>query len=62
MISLWESYPYKVKKKIMYYVVNNIYRSKIYGNNYTKDRKRAKGLHLRNILTLYMEQYNTDSR
>ena len=28
----------------MYYVVNNIYRSKIYGNNYTKDRKRAKGL------------------
>ena len=39
----------------MYYVVNNIYRSKIHGNNYTKDRKRAKGLHLRNILTLYME-------
>ena len=39
----------------MYYKVNNIYRSKIYGNNYTKDRKTANGLHFRNILTLYME-------
>lgn len=30
----------------MHCVVNNIYRSKIYGNNYKKDRKRANGITL----------------